>query len=203
MWIQKERDSELRRFVFLISFGLTILLNLLHANYHRLLLLWHNRHVLHRWLYVQGLTRSCLVCHCKNLEALGTDLSLILIFVELFWAALPTQRVGTIAQAEISSISVFVFLVFSLYLSFFLSLSLPSSIFSSIERRSNYDVTIWDVIRLIIWLNVQFQTALDSFSNPSTLKCWKDELLRCVKTRRGCLEPDASTGPEHPPWYHT
>ena len=39
MWIQKERDSELRRFVFLITFGLTILLNLLHANYHRLLLL--------------------------------------------------------------------------------------------------------------------------------------------------------------------
>ena len=40
MWIQKELniDSELRHFVFLIAFGLTILLNLLHANYHRLLL---------------------------------------------------------------------------------------------------------------------------------------------------------------------
>ena len=41
MWIQKELNivSKLRYFVFLITFGLTILLNLLHANYHRLLLL--------------------------------------------------------------------------------------------------------------------------------------------------------------------
>ena len=86
MWIQKELNivSKLRYFVFLTTFGLRILLNLLHANYHRLLLLWHNRHVLHRWLYVQGLTGPSLVYHCKNIEALGTDLSLILIFVEFF-----------------------------------------------------------------------------------------------------------------------